>query len=119
MLPAVVVVGGAILSALCETRIALTRETQHICRQCRSTVQKCSRTKPQPLPRLLISQETTHVGQQIPSDHVLLRAPGNQVTPMTPRDELAFRALVDRVRNEFLEMPGLRLTLPQATLPRP
>lgn len=35
---------------------------------------------------------------------------------MTPkeRDALAFQALVDRVRNEFLEMPGLRLTLPQA-----
>ena len=26
----------------------------------------------------------------------------------------AFRQLVDRVRCEFLEMPGLRLTIPQA-----
>ena len=35
---------------------------------------------------------------------------------MTPeeRDALAFQALVDRVRSEFLEMPGLRLTIPQA-----
>ena len=35
---------------------------------------------------------------------------------MTPREleALAFRQLVDRVRNEFLEMPGLRLTIPQA-----
>ena len=35
---------------------------------------------------------------------------------MTPRDReaLAFSQLVDRVRCEFLEMPGLRLTIPQA-----
>ena len=35
---------------------------------------------------------------------------------MTPeeRDALVFQALVDRVRSEFIEMPGLRLTLPQA-----
>jgi len=35
---------------------------------------------------------------------------------MTPRDlpPPAFRQLVDRVRCEFLEMPGLRLTIPQA-----
>jgi hypothetical protein len=35
---------------------------------------------------------------------------------MTPhdRDPIAFQALVERVRSEFLEMPGLRLTLPQA-----
>ena len=35
---------------------------------------------------------------------------------MTPkeRDDLVFQALVDRVRSEFIEMPGLRLTLPQA-----
>jgi hypothetical protein len=35
------------------------------------------------------------------------------MTP-TDRDALAFHALVERVRSEFLEMPGLRLTLPQA-----
>jgi hypothetical protein len=29
-------------------------------------------------------------------------------------DPLEFHQLVDRVRSEFLEMPGLRLTLPQA-----
>jgi hypothetical protein len=35
---------------------------------------------------------------------------------MTPREleALAFRQLVERVRCEFLEMPGLRLTIPQA-----
>ena len=35
---------------------------------------------------------------------------------MTPRDPAApaFSQLVDRVRCEFLEMPGLRLTIPQA-----
>lgn len=35
---------------------------------------------------------------------------------MTPRElqAPAFRQLVDRVRCEFLEMPGLRLTIPQA-----
>jgi hypothetical protein len=34
---------------------------------------------------------------------------------MTPKHhDVAFAALVERVRNEFLEMPGLRLTLPQA-----
>lgn len=35
------------------------------------------------------------------------------MTPTDP-DALAFQALVERVRSEFLEMPGLRLTLPQA-----
>jgi hypothetical protein len=29
-------------------------------------------------------------------------------------ETLEFHQLVDRVRSEFLEMPGLRLTLPQA-----
>ena len=35
---------------------------------------------------------------------------------MTPgeREAPAFGQLVDRVRCEFLEMPGLRLTIPQA-----
>ena len=51
-----------------------------------------------------------------PSDHVLLCAPESQIARMTgkERDALAFEALVERVRSEFLEMPGLRLTLPQA-----
>ena len=35
------------------------------------------------------------------------------MTPTDP-DAAAFHALVERVRSEFLEMPGLRLTLPQA-----
>ncbi len=40
---------------------------------------------------------------------------------MSPRElealevqRLAFHKLVERVRSEFLEMPGLRLTMPQA-----
>jgi len=28
---------------------------------------------------------------------------------------MEFHSLIDRVRSEFLEMPGLRLTLPQAS----
>jgi hypothetical protein len=28
---------------------------------------------------------------------------------------MEFHSLVDRVRSEFIEMPGLRLTLPQAS----
>ena len=30
------------------------------------------------------------------------------------RDAMSFAAVVDRVRGEFVEMPGLELTLPQA-----
>jgi hypothetical protein len=37
-------------------------------------------------------------------------------TPMLPLElqALEFEKLVERVRGEFLEMPGLRLTMPQA-----
>ena len=34
--------------------------------------------------------------------------------PTLDPDAFAFQQLVERVRAEFLEMPGLRLTLPQA-----
>ena len=34
--------------------------------------------------------------------------------PPLDLDALAFEQLIERVRAEFLEMPGLRLTLPQA-----
>jgi hypothetical protein len=34
--------------------------------------------------------------------------------PPLDLDAFAFEQLVERVRAEFLEMPGLRLTLPQA-----
>jgi hypothetical protein len=35
------------------------------------------------------------------------------MAPLDP-DALEFQQLVERVRCEFLEMPGLRLTMPQA-----
>jgi len=35
--------------------------------------------------------------------------------PPLDLDAFAFEQLVERVRAEFLEMPGLRLTLPQAS----
>ena len=42
--------------------------------------------------------------------------PDHAMTPPehAARDAVGFQTLVDRVRSEFLEMPGLRLTLPQA-----
>jgi hypothetical protein len=52
------------------------------------------------------------------ADHVLLSHALNRICPniMLPvnLDTREFHQLVDRVRSEFLEMPGLRLTLPQA-----
>jgi hypothetical protein len=41
------------------------------------------------------------------------RIRSNAMLPLN-LDTLEFHQLVDRVRSEFLEMPGLRLTLPQA-----
>ena len=51
------------------------------------------------------------------ADHVLLSQTSTRFarTPLPLNlDTLEFHQLVDRVRSEFLEMPGLRLTLPQA-----